>query len=90
MEQKLEHPWEYTHMVQFATPKTKPDYSTKEGQQALIKASSAVFTKLPEIIDKLPMGGGWQVNSHSILLVDGNIMVSVLLKRPKGGSQPSN
>ena len=83
MEQALEHPWEYTHLVQFATPKTKPDYGSKEGKQSLIKASSQVFAKLPKIIDKMPMGGGWQVNSHSILLVDDSIMVSVLLQRPK-------
>ena len=83
MEQRLEHPWEYTHLVQFATPKTKLDYSTKEGQQNLIKASGQVFTKLPQIIDKLPMGGGWNVNSHNILLVDGSVMVSILLQRPK-------
>ena len=83
MEEKLEHPWEYTHLVQFATPKTKPDYSTKEGQKSLIKMSGQVFAKLPQIIDKLPTGGGWHVNSHNILLVDGSIMVSILLQRPK-------
>ena len=37
MEEIRKHPWEYTHMVQFATPKTMPDYSTKEGQQVLTK-----------------------------------------------------
>lgn len=83
MEQNLEHPWEYTHLVQFATPKTKPDYSTKEGQQSLIKASGHIFAKLPQIIDKMPRGGGWQVNSHSIILVNSSVMVSVLLQRPK-------
>lgn len=83
MEQDLEHPWEYTHLVQFATPKTKPDYSTKEGKQNLIKAGGQVFTKLPKIINKMPMGGGWSVNSHSILLVNDSIMISVLLQRPK-------
>ena len=83
MGQDLEHPWEYTHLVQFATPKIKPDYSTKEGKQSLIKASGQVFAKLPKIIDKMPMGGGWQVNSHSIFLVNDSIMVSVLLQRPK-------
>ena len=83
MEEKLEHPWEYTHLVQFATPKTKPDYNTKEGQQALIKTSGRIFSKLPEIIDKMPTGGGWQVNSHSILLVNDSVVVSVLLQRPK-------
>jgi len=83
MEQKLEHPWEYTHLVQFATPKTKLDYDTKEGQQALIKASGQIFSKLPKIIDKMPTGGGWQVNSHSILSLDGSVVVSVLLQRPK-------
>ncbi len=83
MEQNLEHPWEYTHLVQFTTPKTKLDYSTKEGQQGLIKASGQIFTNLPKIIDKLPTGGGWHVNSHNILLVDGSIMVSILLQRPK-------
>ena len=83
MEEKTEHPWEYTHMVQFATPKTKIDYSTREGQKGLIKTSGAIFSKLPQIIDRLPSGGGWQVNSHDILLVDGSIMVSILLQRPK-------
>lgn len=82
-QQDIEHPWEYTHLVQFATPKTKPDYSTKEGKQSLIKASGQVFARLPKIIDKMPMGGGWQVNSHSFLLVDDSIMVSILLQRPK-------
>ncbi|MHC4183987.1 MAG: hypothetical protein ACYSR0_11635 [Planctomycetota bacterium] len=83
MEENLEHPWNYTHLVQFATPKTKPDYSTKEGQQALISISGQIFSKLPQIIDKLRGGGGWHVNSHSILLVDGSIVVSILLQRPK-------
>jgi len=83
MEEKTEHPWEYMHMVQFATPKIKIDYGTKEGQQGLIKASGQIFRKLPQIIDKMPTGGGWQVNSHNILLVDGSIMVSILLQRPK-------
>jgi hypothetical protein len=83
MVEKLEHPWEYMHLVQFAAPKTKLDYTTKEGRQTLIKASGQVFSKLPEIINKIPSGGGWQVNSHSMLLVEGSIMVSVLLQRPK-------
>ena len=83
MEQRLEHPWEYTHLVQFATPKTRPDYSTKEGQQGVIKACGHIFGKLPQIIDRLPVGGGWQVNSHTVLLVDGSVMVSILLQRPK-------
>ena len=83
MEQKIEHPWEYTHMVQFATPKVKLDYSTKEGQQFLIRASGTIFKKLPEIIDRLPSGGGWQVSSHNIIVIDGTIMISILLQRPK-------
>jgi len=83
MEEKIEHPWEYTHMVQFATPKIKIEYSSKEGQQGLIKACGTIFRKLPQIIDKLPMGGGWQVNSHNILLVNGSVMISILLQRPK-------
>ena len=83
MEEKIEHPWEYTHMVQFATPKTKIDYSTQEGQKYLIKTSGAIFAKLPQIIDRLPSGRGWQVNSHDILLVNGSIMLSILLQRPK-------
>ena len=83
MEEKMKHPWDYTHMVQMATHKTKVDYSTREGQQGLIKACGQVFSKLPQIIDKLPSGSGWQVNSHSILLVDGSIMISILLQRPK-------
>ena len=83
MEEKVEHPWEYTHMVQFATPPTKPDYSTKEGQQGLTQACGPIFTKLPEIIDRLPSGGGWQVSSHNILLLDTTIMISILLQRPK-------
>lgn len=83
MEEKIKHPWEYTHMVQFATPKNKIDYSTKEGQRGLIKACGTIFSKLPEIVDRLPSGGGWQVNSHNILLFNGSIMISILLKRPK-------
>jgi len=83
MEQKMEHPWEYTHMVQMATPKIKQDYSTKEGKQGIIKACGQIFGKLPQIIDKLPVGGGWQVNSHNILIVDGSIMISILLQRPE-------
>ena len=85
MENKIDHPWEYTHMVQMATPKPKLDYSTKEGQQGIIKACGQIFSKLPQIIDKIPTGSGWQVNSHNILLVDGNILVSILLQRPKRG-----
>ena len=83
MEQKIEHPWEYTHMVQFATPKNKIDYSTKEGQQVLTKMCGQIFSKLPEIVDRLPTGGGWQVSSHNMLLVDGSMMISILLQRPK-------
>ena len=83
MEEKIEHPWEYTNVVQIATPKNKIDYATKEGQQGLIRACGQVFAKLPQIINKLPVGVGWQVNSHSILLLDGSIMISILLQRPK-------
>lgn len=85
MGEQLEHPWEYTQIVQVTTPKTKLDYSSKEGQESLIDASSKIFNNLPRIIDKMRTGGGWQVNSHSILMLDGSIMVSVLLQRPKGG-----
>ena len=83
MEEKLQHPWEYTHMVQFATPKVKIDFSTKEGQQFLARACGKIFAKLPEIIDSLPSGGGWQVSSHNITLTDGSVMISILLQRPK-------
>ncbi len=83
MGENMEHPWEYTHMVQFATPKTKIDYSTREGQKGLINACGQIFRKLPRIIDKMPTGSGWQVNSHNILLVNGSIMISILLQRPK-------
>lgn len=83
MQEQIEHPWEYTHIVQMATPKLQVDFSSKEGQQSLIKACGQIFTKLPQIIDKLPVGGGWQVNSHNILLVDSSIMISILLQRPK-------
>jgi hypothetical protein len=83
MEEIIEHPWEYTHMVQIATPKTRVDYGTNEGRQSVIKACGQVFGKLPQIIDKMPTRGGWQVNSHNILLVGGSIMVSILLQRPK-------
>jgi hypothetical protein len=85
MGEQLEHPWEYIQIVQVTTPKNKLDYSTKEGQQALINESGKIFNNLPQIIDKMRTGGGWQVNSHSILMVDGSIMVSVLLQRLKGG-----
>lgn len=83
MEQKTEHPWEYTHLVQFATPKDKIDYGTKEGQQGLIKACGQTFSKIPQIVDKVSIGSGWQVNSHSILLINGGVMISILLQRPR-------
>jgi hypothetical protein len=83
MEEKIEHPWEYTQIVQFATPKKKIDYGTKEGQQNLSRACGQIFNKLPQIIDKLPVGNGWQINSHSILMVEGSIVVSILLQRYK-------
>ena len=83
IEQMIAHPWEYTSIVQMVTPKNKLDYDTKEGLQGIIKASGAIFKKLPEIIDRLSSGGGWQVSSHSILIVGGSIMVSILLQRPK-------
>ncbi len=82
MEEKIEHPWEYTQIVQVATPNIEIDHKTKEGKQSLINASGQVFRKLPQIIDKLP-SGGWQVNSHSIFLVEDSVMVSLLLQRPK-------
>ena len=69
MEERMEYPWEYTHVVQIATPKNGIDYGTKEGQKGMIRACGQVFTKLPQIISKLPAGGGWQVNSHNILLL---------------------
>ena len=83
METRLDHPWEYTQIVQVTTPKTKLDFSTKEGQQSLINTSGKIFNNLPKIIDKMSTGGGWLVNSHSIVMVDDSIMVSVLLQRPK-------
>ena len=83
MEGNLEHPWEYTHLVQYVTPKTKPDYSTKEGLKGLSKACGQILTKIPQIIDKVSIGSGWQVNSHSIFLVNGSVMISILLQRPK-------
>ena len=70
-------------MVQYATPKTRPDYSTKEGQQGVTRACGTIFTKLPGITDHLPSGGGWQVNSHNISLLDETIMTSILLQRPR-------
>ncbi len=85
----MESPYEYAMATEFVVPKQEvdilsdgPDYSDPKLQQAFTMKVSKTLSNLTKSLPNLN-GGGWLIVSHSICQVDGAIMISFLLQRPK-------
>ncbi len=83
-----EHPYEYAILVEYLTPVAlggSPDFAEEPARQALRMALGKFADQLPRAISSLPapIGGGWEVNSHSITFVGQTAVVSILLQRHK-------
>ena len=76
------HPYEYKVLVEYVNPEEAgrfPHFSRIEDQDGLTRTLEEVFTHLPESISE-----GWEVNSHNITASRNTLIITVLLRRPKG------
>ena len=82
----MAHTYAYGMIVEYFTPiklNSKPDYGDKPGQEALqLKLTERTRDELPKIIESLPMGTAWEVNSHNLTLAGDTFILSVMLQRP--------
>jgi hypothetical protein len=76
------HPYEYKVLVEYINPEEAgrfPHFARVEDQDGLTRTLEEIFTHLPESIPE-----GWEVNSHNITISRNTLIISVLLRRPKG------
>jgi hypothetical protein len=76
------HPYEYKMLVEYVNPEETgryPHFTRIEDQDGLTKTLEEVFTHLPESIPE-----GWEVNSHNVAISRNSLVITVLLRRPKG------
>ena len=76
----MAHLFEYATAVQHMTPAGKPDLSNKQAQLSFVKGLGNLTKRMPNMLDQVE-GGGWDVNSHSIMFHDNTFVVSFLLQR---------
>lgn len=76
------HPYEYKVLVEYVSPEEAgrfPHFSHIEDQDGLTRTLEEIFTNLPESISE-----GWEVNSHNIAVSRNTLIITVLLRKPKG------
>jgi hypothetical protein len=76
------HPYEYKVLVEYVNPEEAgryPHFTHIEDQDGLTRTMEEIFTHLPESVPE-----GWEVNSHNITLSRNTLIITVLLRRPKG------
>ncbi len=76
------HPYEYRVLVEYINPTEKgisAHFTREQDQQAFSEILDEVFSRLPESVPE-----GWEVTSHSVTTSRDTIVVTVLLRRPKG------
>jgi len=76
------HPYEYKVLVEYVNPEEAgrfPHFSHIEDQAGLTRTLEEIFTHLPDSISE-----GWEVNSHNIAVSRNTLIITVLLRRPKG------
>lgn len=76
------HPYEYKVLVEYVNPEESgrlPHFSHVEDQDGLTRTLEEIFTHLPDSISE-----GWEVNSHNIAVSRNTLIITVLLRRPKG------
>jgi hypothetical protein len=85
----LDNPYEYATATEFLVPKQEtdvlsdgPDYKDPKLQQAFAMKVSKTLSNISKSLPELN-GGGWLIVSHSICQLDGAILISFLLQRPK-------
>jgi len=85
----LDNPYEYATATEFLVPKQEtdilsdgPDYRDPKLQQAFAMKISKTLSNISKSLPELN-GGGWLIVSHSICQLDGAILISFLLQRPK-------
>jgi hypothetical protein len=85
----LENPYEYAMATEFVFQKQDedilsdgPDYKNPELQKAFALKVSKTLNNISKSLPNLN-GGGWLIISHSVCQVDGGILLSFLLQRPK-------
>ena len=76
----MAHLFEYATAVQYMTPIEKPDLSNKLTQLGFMKGLGNVTKNMPKMLESFE-GGGWDVNSHSIMFHDNTFVISFLLQR---------
>jgi len=82
----MAHPYEYRFIVEYLTPvpiSGKPNFGEQRDQMILNQKFAEFTGRLPEMIDEVPGGDGWEVNSHSFMWANDTIVVSILLQRPR-------
>lgn len=78
----MQHPYEYAILVKYlapSDPSKMPDLATEPAQIALVDALRKHANELPSVFKEI--GEGWEVNSHSLALLGGTVVVSMLLQR---------
>ena len=85
----LESPYEYAMATEFLVLKPEADivpegidYSDPKLQKAFTVKVSKTLNNLSKSLPNLN-GGGWLIVSHSICQVEGAILISFLLQRPR-------
>jgi hypothetical protein len=76
------HPYKYKMLVEYINPEEAgryPHFTRIEDQDGLTRTLEEVFTHLPESIPE-----GWEVNSHNVAFSRNSLVITVLLRRPKG------
>ena len=74
-----DHPYEYKVLVEYINPEEKgavAHFTHTPDQKSFTRLVEEVFQHLPQSIPE-----GWEVNSHSITVSRGTIIITVLLRR---------
>jgi hypothetical protein len=76
------HPYEYKVLVEYVNPEEAgrfPHFTRLEYQDGLTRTLEEIFTHLSESIPE-----GWEVNSHNVTISRNTLIITVLLRKPKG------
>ena len=76
----MAHFFEYATAVQYLTPVGKPDFSKEQARLSFVAKLGNLTKKMPKMLESLE-GGGWDINSHSIMLHNDTFVISFLLQR---------
>lgn len=79
----MEHPYEYAMMVNPLTPDRPVDLSKEADLVPFMRNVGKFTSQLPKALESL-LGGGWETVSHDMVVHGTTILVTILLRRPRG------